>query len=255
MNLKVILIDDENRALNLLKAMLHINFPNIEILAMCNNLELGVKAIKKMKPDLVFLDIEMPGNSGLEILNYFDENEVNFEIVFITAYSEYAVEAFKLSAADYLLKPISDDILVKTVNKIILKNERIQSKKIYNALKENLDLNVGKKIAITVGHSVKLIDLKNLVLMKADRSYTEVILDTDQMYIVSKNLGHFEEVLEPLHNFIRINKSNIVNLDFITEISKSDGGFITLNHKHEISISLEKRDFIMKLIDQKIYKI
>jgi two-component system, LytTR family, response regulator len=82
-----------------------------------------------MKPDLVFLDIEMPGNSGLEILNYFDENEVNFEIVFITAYSEYAVEAFKLSAADYLLKPISDDILVKTVNKIILKNERIQSKK------------------------------------------------------------------------------------------------------------------------------
>lgn len=255
MNLKVILIDDENRALNLLKAMLHINFPDIEILAMCNDLELGVIAIKKLKPDLVFLDIEMPGNSGLEILNYFKENEVNFEIVFVTAYSEYAVEAFKLSAADYLLKPISDDFLVKTVNKIILKNEHIQGKKIYKALKENLDINAGKKIAITVGHSVKLIELKNLVLMKADRSYTEVIIDTDQMYVVSKNLGHFEEVLEPLQNFVRINKSNIVNLDFITEIGKSDGGFIILNHKHEISISLEKRDHIMKLIDQKIYRI
>ena len=81
MNLKVILIDDENRALNLLKAMLHINFPDIEILAMCNDLELGVIAIKKLKPDLVFLDIEMPGNSGLEILNYFKEKKLIFNFL------------------------------------------------------------------------------------------------------------------------------------------------------------------------------
>lgn len=255
MNLNIILIDDEIRALNLLKAMINTNFPEIEILAMCNDLESGVSAIKKMKPDLVFLDIEMPGSSGLEILNYFEDTEISFDIVFLTAYSEFAVEAFKLSAADYLLKPISDEILIKTINKIRNINQRIQNKKIYAALKQNLDINSGKKIAITVGQSVKLIELKNLVLMKADRSYTEVVLDTNQMYVVSKNLGVFEDALSPLDNFVRINKSNIINLNFITEISKSDGGSVILNNKYEIGISYEKRDSLLKLLEQKIFKV
>jgi two-component system LytT family response regulator len=255
MNLNAIIIDDEKRAQNLLKAMLLDCCSNVTILDCCGDLPIGIEAIKKHKPDIVFLDIEMPEYSGLEILNFLDVDEILFDIVFVTAYSEFAVDAFKLSATDYLLKPINADHLVKAVNRITKRKEKTGNKQIISALKNNLEENCPKKIAITVGQGVKLIDLDDLVCMKADRSYTDVILKNEQQFIVSKNLGQFEEVLEPCANFIRINKSNIINLNFITEINKSEGGYITLNNKHEISISLEKRDLIMKLIEQNIFKV
>ncbi len=255
MNLKAIIIDDEKRAQNLLKAMLSDYCSNVAILDCCGDLPTGIEAIKKHKPDIVFLDIEMPEHSGLEILNFLDSDEIPFDIVFVTAYSEFAVDAFKLSAADYLLKPINADNLVKAVTRITKRKEKTGNKQVISALKNNLEDNSVKKIAITVGQGVKLIDLVDLVYMKADRSYTDVVLKNEQQFIVSKNLGQFEEALEPCSNFIRINKSHIINLDFISEINKSEGGYITLNNKHEIAISLEKRDLIMKLIEQKIYKV
>lgn len=255
MNLSAIIIDDEKRAQNLLKAMLFDSCSNINILDCCDDLKIGIEAIKKHKPDIVFLDIEMPEYSGLEILNFLDIDEIQFDIVFVTAYSEFAVDAFKLSAADYLLKPINGDHLVKAVNRITKRKQKNENTQIISTLKNNLESNNVKKIAITVGQGVKLIDLDDLVYMKADRSYTDVILKNEQQFIVSKNLGQFEEALEPCDNFVRINKSNIINLNFISEINKSEGGYITLNNKHEISISLEKRDWIMKLLEQKIFKV
>jgi two-component system LytT family response regulator len=256
MNLNAIIIDDEKMAQNLLYAMLKDNCPNIKVLELCNDLSTGITAINKHKPDVVFLDIEMPEHSGLEILTFFKEEELFFDIVFVTAYSEFAVDAFKLSAADYLLKPINSENLIKAINRLQKRKEKTGGQtQVLSALKTNLESQSIKKIAITVGQGVKLIDLCELVYMKADRSYTEVVLKNDQLFIVSKNLGQFEEALEPCSNFIRINKSYIINLDFITEINKSDGGFIMLDNKHEIAISLEKRDAIMKLIEQKIYKV
>lgn len=255
MNINAIIIDDEERAQKLLKAILSDNCPNVNVLECCNDLMSGITAIRKLKPNLVFLDIEMPEHSGLEILNYFDASEVNFDLVFITAYSEFAVDAFKLSAADYLLKPVSAANLVKTVSRLEKRNEKLENAQIFNALKSNLENGGEKKIAITVGQAVKLIDLKNLMYMKADRSYTEVVLSNEQMFVVSKNLGQFEDALINCPNFARINKSYIINLDYISEINKSDGGSVKLNNNFEINISVEKRDLIMKLIEQKIFKV
>jgi len=255
MNLSAIIIDDEKRAQNLLQAMLLDTCSNITILDCCDDLQIGIESIKKHKPDIVFLDIEMPEYSGLEILNFLDIDEMPFDIVFVTAYSDFAVDAFKLSAADYLLKPINADHLVNAINRINKRKQKNENSQIISALKNNLENNNVKKIAITVGQGIKLIDLDDLVLMKADRSYTDVILKNEQQFIVSKNLGQFEEALQPCDNFVRINKSNIINLNFISEINKSEGGYITLNNKHEISISLEKRDWIMKLLEQKIFKV
>lgn len=255
MNLNAIIIDDEERAQKLLKAILTDNCPNVTVLECCNDLMKGIVAIRKLKPNLVFLDIEMPEHSGLEILNYFDSSEVNFDLVFITAYSQFAVDAFELSAADYLLKPVSAANLVKTVNRLEKRNQKFEHTQVFNALKNNLDSDGEKKIAITVGQTIKLIDLKNLMYMKADRSYTEVVLSNEQMFVVSKNLGQFEDALANCPNFARINKSYIINLNFISEINRSDGGSIKLNNNFEINISLEKRDLIMKLIEQRIFKV
>src|SRR5574344_1957550 len=113
--MRAILIDDEKRARMNLSILLDENCPQIEIVAECENLPEGIKAIRRLKPDVVFLDIEMPGHSGLELLDFFDEHEVDFSIVFTTAYNEYAIQAFKLSAVDYLLKPINPDELVRAV--------------------------------------------------------------------------------------------------------------------------------------------
>src|SRR5688572_5125066 len=125
-----VIIDDENKARVLLRAMLERYAPDLNILADCNDLPTGVKAIKKLKPDLVFLDIEMPGYSGLELLDFFDEEELNFDVIFTTAYNEYAVQAFRFSAIDYLLKPLQPQQLQDAVERFIKKTERESSKRL-----------------------------------------------------------------------------------------------------------------------------
>ena len=115
--MKAIIIDDEKRARVSLNLLIQEYCPNVEIVAECENLPEGVKAIRKFNPDLVLLDIEMPGHSGLELLDFFDENDINFSIIFTTAYNEYALQAFKFSAIDYLLKPITEEDLSKSIEK------------------------------------------------------------------------------------------------------------------------------------------
>jgi len=114
--MKAIIIDDEKRARVSLSLLLQEYCPEVELVAECENLPEGVKAIRKFNPDLVLLDIEMPGHSGLELVDFFDEKEINFSIIFTTAYNEYAIQAFKLSALDYLLKPIDSDDLSNALN-------------------------------------------------------------------------------------------------------------------------------------------
>ena len=133
--MKAIIIDDEKRARVTLKLLLNEYCPDIEIVAECENLPTGVKAIRKHNPDLVLLDIEMPGHSGLELLDFFDEDDVRFSIIFTTAYNEYAIQAFKFSAIDYLLKPINPDQLVAAIKRLQKQHQKIVNLKI---LKEKL---------------------------------------------------------------------------------------------------------------------
>src|SRR5688572_32935140 len=133
-----VIIDDENKARVLLRAMLERYAPDLNILADCNDLPTGVKAIKKLKPDLVFLDIEMPGYSGLELLDFFDEDELTFDVIFITAYIEYAIQAFRFSAIDYLLKPLQQQQLIDAVERLVMKSEK-QRTNLLEASKSNLN--------------------------------------------------------------------------------------------------------------------
>lgn len=252
MVIKAIIIDDEPRAVKMLQAIIDDTCADeVNVLATCQDLPEGVKAIKKHKPNLVFLDIDMPGYSGLQILDFFNEDEIDFDIVFTTAYNEYALQAFRLSAIDYILKPIQPELIKEAVNRVIKKHSKEENILKFASLKQNLELGGQKKIAVAIGQSIKFIDINDIVLIKADGAYSEIILNDDSKYLISKNLKHFEDLLSFAENFIRVHKSFLINASYVSEYIKSDGGYLKLNGKHEVNITHDKVERLLQMIASK----
>jgi two-component system, LytTR family, response regulator len=220
--------------------------PNITVLAECDDLPNGIKAIKKHNPDIVFLDIEMPGHSGLSILDFFNDDEVNFEIVFTTGYSEYAIQAFKLSATDYLLKPINPEMLENTVN-LIFKNSTKNKQLNYKALKDNLSSNnnTDKCIVVNLTGTTRFIKVKEILMFEAEGSYCKIHLLNGENILASKNLKHFEESIAGISNFFRCHKSNIINLKFVLEFNRSEGE-VYLENKLIAMLSSEKTELLVE---------
>lgn len=239
-----IIIDDESKARLLLKSMIEDTTQEMKVAAMCEDLPEGIKAIKKYHPDVIFLDIEMPGRSGLEILDFFEEDEINFEIVFTTGYSEYAIQAFKLSATDYLLKPINPETLKNTVNNILQKNTRDKSLE-YKALQQNLLASSAesseKCLVVNLMNTTKFIRVKDIMMLKAEGSYCEIYLKSGEKLTASKNLKYFEERLLDLPNFLRTHKSNVINLKYVLELDRIDNRIIMENNIDAL-VSAEKMD-------------
>jgi two-component system LytT family response regulator len=246
--INVIIIDDEQQARMLLKNMLLELEAGIQVLAECGDLPNGIKNIRKLKPDVVFLDIEMPGHSGLEILDFFNEDEIDFEIVFTTAYNEFALQAFKLSAIDYLLKPIQPELIREAVNRVISKYNKTENILKFSALKQNLDVDNTKKIAVAIGQSIKFIDIDTIVFIKAEGAYSELVLKDESKILVSKNLKHFEDVLTISKNFIRVHKSYMINTQYVSEYVKSDGGYLILKEKYEVNITHDKVERLLQVL-------
>lgn len=239
--MKAILIDDEQMARTLLSGMLAEFCPEVQLLEQCADLPSGIKAIRKRQPDVVFLDIEMPGHSGLELLDFFNEDEINFSIIFVTAYQQYAIQAFKLSAVDYLLKPIDSDDLIQAVQ---LVNKQQHLKK-FQVLKDNLNVQSSKKIAINTAHSIVFIQMDDILFFKADGAYTQVFINDGRMVHASKNLRHFEELTQGHPDFYRCHKSYVVNISHVTEYIKSDGGALKIKN-HLIGVSAEKLNLVLE---------
>jgi two-component system, LytTR family, response regulator len=245
--IKAIIVDDEVNARLVLKGMLEELYPEVVIAAEAKNIPEAVKAIHKHEPNLVFLDIEMPGHSGLEILEFFDRDNIKFKIIFVTAYSEYAINAFELSAIDYLLKPVRKEHLQRAISRLepnVTHN--------YNTLFNNLYEPNNKKIVLKTGDGMLFINLDEIIYLKADGSYTNFYLTDGQVILVSKKLIEYER-LEQIGRFMRIHRSHIINLNHIKKILKADGGFIVMSNNEELSISMEKRQFLLdKIAEEKI---
>lgn len=233
--IKAIIIDDEEMARTLLNGMIEEYVPEMQVLELCNDLPTGVKAIQKHKPDIVFLDIEMPGHSGLELLDFFNPNEHTFSIIFVTAYQQYAIQAFKLSAIDYLLKPIEAEDLIRAVR---LHNSQEEKKKLA-ALKYNLSSRQNKKIGLSTISSIIFIELMDILFFHAEGSYTKVFLKDGRHVLASKGLKHFENTLLNNPDFFRCHKSFIVNIQHVTEYVKSEGGHLKVG-EHIVGLSSEK---------------
>lgn len=242
-----IIIDDEHKARLLLRHMLEEIDSTIQVLADCDDLASGVKAIKKLKPHIVFLDIEMPGHSGLEILDFFNDDEINFDIVFITGYSEYAIQAFKLSAIDYLLKPLNPEHLEQTIQKI---NKQEEKRKIqeYKALQKNIvfgNEETDKCIIINLSHSTRFIKVKDIICLAAEGSYCTLYLKNNEKLLASKNLKYFEERLLDFPHFFRCHKSYIINLKEVKEFNR---GELTVYFENKLTalMSSEKTDVFLE---------
>jgi len=249
---RCIIIDDESKARILLKAMLERYGPSLEVVADCADLPTGVKAINKLNPDLVFLDIEMPGHSGLELMDFFEGSELNFDVIFTTAYSEYALQAFRFSAIDYLLKPLQPQQLQDAIARFEKKSVKESAKRL-EVLKSNLsegENSNDRRIVIPIGQSLKFIWLKDIILLKGEGAYSEIFLKDGTKLLVSKNLKYFEDLLFDLPKFVRTHKSYIINMDEVLEYSKSSGGMIIMTGNFSAGISAEKIDDFLKRMQQ-----
>jgi two-component system LytT family response regulator len=245
--MKAIIVDDEARARTLLAKMLKEYCPDVEVVAEGADLPSGVKAIRKWRPDVVFLDIEMPGYSGLELLDFFDEQEVTFEIIFVTAYNNHAIKAFKMSAVDYLLKPVEPGELEQAVERVRKKGVHARGNNI-PPLRENLKEEGMHTIAVPDSNSIRFLKLSDILFFKADNTYTEIFFGDGSRLTISRTLKNIEDTLNGTGSFFRCHKSYIVNTGFITDYVKSDGGYLVMKGNHNIPISPDKAQDLLSLV-------
>lgn len=244
--MKVLIIDDEQHCITTLTWSLQQYCENIEILGSAKNGLEGFEKINYLKPDLIFLDIEMPILSGIDMLEKFEK--IDFKIIFTTAYDKYAIKAIKLNACDYLLKPIDKDELINAVEKIQLSpdlpisNERIQN------IKHNLHvLPTLQKIAIPSSEGILFFDLNTIVHLEASSNYTVIYFNNDTKLVSSRTLKEYEELL-PEEIFFRCHHSHLINLKFIKKYIKGEGGFVDLGHGQMVEVSRRKKLEFLELL-------
>lgn len=242
--MKAIIVDDELNARLALRGILEDNFPSVTILDECQNVPEAVISINKNKPEIVFLDISMPGYSGLELFDFF-EDDVNFKVIFVTAYNEYAINAFEKSAIDYILKPVRITALERALKKAEESNTKL------DLLRENLEETGKKKVALSTGDGLIFLILDDILYLKADGSYTHFITRDGKKITVSKKISEFEK-LEKMGSFLRIHRSQMINYNCVKKILKQDGGSVVMDNGDELSISAEKKQALLALFNNQI---
>ena len=245
--LKIIIIEDEPAAADLLEEMLKDIEPRVEVIDKCPDLPSGVKSIKRHCPDIVFLDIELPVYSGLQLLDFFNPEEITFQIIFTTAYDEYALKAFEMSAVDYLLKPLQEEKLSAAIKRVYMKLAP-PTLELIPALKENLQVNNNKKIVVPVSSGFDILNLWDICYFKAEGSYTNIFFEDNSTLLVSKNLKHFEFILSGVNHFVRIHRSYIANINYVKKIIRKEGGILMLENKSELPVAEDKIDRIIDLL-------
>ena len=236
--IKAIIVDDEENARLILKNFVSEYCPSVTIIAEADDVKSAVKLINKNEIDLVFLDIEMPNENGFALFDYF--NKPTFDTIFCTAYSEFAIKAFEVSATDYLLKPIGLTKLKEAIEKVEAKR-LIKNTGNIEALKENLLQKEIKKIGILIGDGIVFMDLNDILYFEADGSYT-TIHHRNGSDLTVKKIKHFEDLLSSDKRFFRIHRSYLINVSLIKKYSKKEGLSVTYDERTLLPISREKKE-------------
>jgi len=241
--IRTIIIDDEPHCIDSLAFDLQKHCRDIELLGTCTNPKEGLLAIKKQKPELVFLDVQMPWMNGFEMLELLDQ--INFAIIFTTAFDQFAAKAFRISAIDYLLKPIDVNDLKEAVKKAAEKIlQKSGTDNIVNLLQNIKKPEVNQRIAVPGREGYEFIEAAKIIYAQAEGSYTHVFLNDKRKLIISKTLSDIEELLSPEH-FQRIHHSTLVNLSHVTHLFKTDGGFVVLDNGEKLVVSKSKKESLM----------
>ena len=250
--IKTIIVDDEFNAREFLEKLLQRYFPDkFLVLALCESVDEAIHAIEKFNPELVFLDVQMPNKNGFQLFK--ELNKINFEVIFTTAHSEFAIDAIKCSALDYLLKPINYIDLLETVKKYESKLHKASQQEKLMLLIENLDTgnSAFNKIALPTETGFELVKTNAILYCEADSNYCKIVCLDGKKIVLSKTLKFIEELL-PTSVFQRIHKSYLVNLNYVTRFNKTNELLVELSNGQTLPVSIRKKeDFINAIVQKK----
>lgn len=246
--MKAILVDDEPDGIRALQKLLQLHCPEVEVLATCSNAVTAKQQILQMEPDVVFLDIQMPGKSGIDLLTDLSTKE--FEVIFVTAHNEYMLQALQYSAADYLLKPVDEDRLIEGVQRVKNRLEAGKRTDHRNTLLHNLSKSGNPsemRLCLPTLKGFIVLKLDEIIYCEAERSYTVFHLEGNRTVTVSKPLLEYDQILTDT-SFLRIHKSFLINLHHVKEYYRGEGGTVIMSNNAEIEVSRRKKDqFLMKI--------
>lgn len=242
MKIRAIIIEDEPEAKYMLQALIEKYCPEVQIIGEASNLKKGVALIEQLLPDLVFLDIEMPGERGIHLFQYFDK--IDFEVIFTTAYDQYAINAIRLSALDYLLKPIGLEELQTAIKQF---KKKQNNKQLYKSLYQQLSNQstvIPKRIALPSKNSFLFLDIDEIMYCQADGSYTTFITDEGKKHVVAKPMKDYADLLQDL-GFVRVHRSAIINLKYVEELIRTRPQSVVMRNGTQITIAQSRKEYLM----------
>ncbi|MEZ4989538.1 MAG: LytTR family DNA-binding domain-containing protein [Saprospiraceae bacterium] len=246
--IQAVIIDDEQHSIDTLIWKLENYCQNVEVLKAFTNPVEGVQFLKENTVDLLFLDIEMPMMNGFDVLEELGA-DIDFSVIFVTAYDTFGIKAVKFSALDYILKPVHNKELVAAVEKYQSINKEESKDKIDNLL-SNLEAERQRKpvkIALASRESIEFVAPEDIILCEADSNYSKVYLSNGKMRLISKTLRDFEEILQP-QGFFRPHNSFVINLEHVQEFQRNDGGYLVMKNKMKVPVSKQKRGEVLGLL-------
>lgn len=243
---KILIIDDEKPTREFIRRMLESFKLNAAIFIDGENVESGIKAIEEIQPDLVLLDIQMPDGNGFDVLRRVQYKK--FEVIFITAFQEYAIQAIKFSALDYILKPIDMEELQSSVTRALdAIHEKVDESQ-FSVLQNNIQPNQKRKLVLKTLESIHVVDIDNIIRCEADKNYTSFFLADGKRILVSKTLKDYDTMLSG-HSFFRAQQSHLININFIERYDKQDGGYVIMKDGASVPLSPAKKDQFFQLLE------
>ena len=248
--IKAVIIDDVEKARIALKSDIKTYCPKVAVAGEADGVESGIKLIRKTSPEVIFLDIKMADGSGFDLIEKMKKDgEVSFQVIFTTAYDEFAIKAFKFSAVDYLLKPVDPDDLVQAVSRIRKENTSDILKENLTVLLENMKglQSSGKRISLNSMDKVQIVNVSDIIQCESQRNYTLFYLVNNKQILVTRTLKEFEDILEA-DDFLRVHHSHLINLKHLKEYVKTDGGYAVMSDGSQVPVSVRKREQLMKIL-------
>jgi len=242
--LKTLIVDDEHNAVDFISSIIGEYCPELEVAGRAYDVNEGVSLINEKKPDLVFLDVEMPNGTGFDLLSQFPEK--NFDVVFITAFNHYAINAIKFSAVDYILKPVNISEFIEAVKKVIQKRsgDTSHNNESLKVLMENLRSASPSRLAIPTADGMEYLNPKEIIRIEADRSYSWFYLTGNRKILVSRHLKEFQDLLSD-RSFFRSHNSHLINLKYVRKFIRREGGYIEMQDGEQIPISRNRKDLFI----------
>ena len=246
--IKCIVIDDEIKSCESLRILIEEFCENAEVVAQCQNVNDGINAIESLKPDVVFLDIQLQRETGFDLLSRI--KTIEFELIFTTAHAEYAVKAFKFSAIDYLLKPVNIDELRNALDKVSKKLNHNISERLEQLIYNLKPAAIQKyKLALPTNDGLVFVKVEDIIYCEADSNYTQIHLINEKKYLVSRTLKEYEEMLTD-QDFFRIHNSFLINLNLIKNYIRGEGGYVVMSNGKSLDVSKRKKESFLARISR-----